>query len=131
MGNSNNNMRTPLSKVRGLGSAKDGTSHFWRQRLTGLANIPLALFFIYAIASVAGKSYEQTLAFIAAPQVAIMLLLFIISGVYHMKLGMQVIIEDYIPNEKVKILALMLNVFFATIVGIACIFSILKISFGA
>ncbi|MBL1241014.1 MAG: succinate dehydrogenase, hydrophobic membrane anchor protein [OCS116 cluster bacterium] len=125
------NMRTPLSKVRGLGSAKDGTSHFWRTRLTALANIPLALFFIYFIASVAGKSYEDALAFIGNPFVAVTLLLFIISGVYHMKLGMQMIIEDYVSGEKSKILSLMLNVFFASAVGLACVFSIFKISFGA
>lgn len=128
--NSNHDMRTPLSKVRGLGSAKDGTSHFWRQRLTALANIPLALFFIYCIASVAGKSHADTLAFVGNPIIAILLLLFVISGVYHMKLGMQVIIEDYIHGERTKILSLILNLFFAAIIGMACVFSILKISFG-
>lgn len=130
MSKSENDMRTPLGKVRGLGSAKDGTTHFWQQRLTALANVPLALLFMYFIASVAGKTYAETMAFIASPFVAIMLLLFIISGVYHMKIGMQVIIEDYVHVEKVKILALMLNVFFAAFVGLACVFSILKISFG-
>lgn len=125
------NMRTPLSKVRGLGSAKDGTTHFWRTRLTAFANIPLALFFIYFIASVAGKSHADAMMFIANPLVAVTLLLFILSGVYHMKLGMQMIIEDYVSGEKMKILSLMLNVFFASAVGIACTFSIFKISFGA
>lgn len=125
------NMRTPLSKVRGLGSAKDGTSHFWRTRLTALANIPLALAFIYFIAAIPNKSYQATLDFIGNPFVAVTLLLFILSGVYHMKLGMQMIIEDYVTGEKLKILSLMLNVFFASAVGMACVFSILKISFGA
>lgn len=126
-----NKMRTPLSKVRGLGSAKDGTSHFWRTRLTALANIPLAFLFIFFIASTTYKSHAQVLEFIGNPFVAIALLLFIFSGVYHMKLGMQMIIEDYVTGEKLKIISLMLNVFFASAVGIACVYSLLKISFGA
>ncbi len=131
MSSNGSDMRTPLGKVRGLGSAKDGTSHFWQQRLTGLANLPLSLFFMYSIYSMAGKSYQEAMAFIASPLVSVMLILFIASSVYHMKLGMQVVLEDYIHGEKMKILLLILNAFFATFIGIACIFSILKISFGA
>ncbi|NRA87222.1 MAG: succinate dehydrogenase, hydrophobic membrane anchor protein [Rhizobiales bacterium] len=85
MSKSTNDMRTPLSKVHGLGSAKDGTTLFWRQRLTAFANIPLALFFMYFIAAVAGKNYQETIEFIGSPLIALLLLLFIISGVYHMK----------------------------------------------
>ncbi|MGL1919789.1 MAG: succinate dehydrogenase, hydrophobic membrane anchor protein [Hyphomicrobiales bacterium] len=129
-GSSKTDMRTPLAKVRGHGSAKDGTSHFWEQRLTALANIPLSLFFMYAVFSMAGKSYNEAMSFIGHPFVAIMLLLFVVSSTYHMKLGMQMVIEDYVSDEKKKILFLILNIFFSAAIGFACIFSILNISFG-
>ncbi|MBL1421384.1 MAG: succinate dehydrogenase, hydrophobic membrane anchor protein [Alphaproteobacteria bacterium] len=129
-GSDKTDMRTPLSKVRGHGSAKEGTSHFWEQRLTAFANIPLSLFFMYAVFAMAGKSYNEAMAFIAHPFVAVMLLLFVVSSTYHMKLGMQMVIEDYVSGEKKKILMLMLNIFFSAAVALACIFSILKISFG-
>ena len=123
--------RTPLSKVRGLGSAKEGTEHFWRQRLTALANVPLLIFFIGFIISYNGASYAEVTGALGNPIVAVLFGLVIISGVVHMKLGMQVIIEDYITGEGSKIVLVMLNTFFAIAVGLACVFAILKINFGA
>jgi len=124
------NMRTPLSQVRGLGSAKEGTDHFWKQRLTGVANIPLTIFFVFLVVSMIGAGHEQAAEMIASPFVAILLLMMIVSGLYHMRLGMQTIIEDYIHGEGIKIVAVMANTFFTVAIGAACIFAVLKISFG-
>ena len=123
-------MRTPLNKVRGLGSAKDGTGHFWRIRLTSVALIPLSLFLLGWILSVGGASYSDVRAALAQPLIALAASLFILISLDHMRLGMQIIIEDYVHGEGAKITLLMLNIFFAVAVGAASVFSILKIAFG-
>ncbi len=125
------NMRTPLKNVRRLGSAKEGTDHFWMQRVTAVANVVLAIGLVWMIAALAGQGHADVKASLANPIVAIGLLLLILSGVIHMRLGMQVIIEDYITGEGSKIVLVMLNTFFAIAVGLACVFAILKINFGA
>lgn len=124
------NMRTPLSKVRGHGSAKDGTDHFWRQRVTAVANVPLTLFLVYVIIANIGSSHAEMQAFIGQPIVAVLLLALMVSGALHMKLGMQVIIEDYVHAEGAKIICLLLNSFFSIGVGLVAAFAILKIGFG-
>lgn len=124
-------LRTPLSKVRGLGSAKEGTDHFWAQRLTGAANLVLVVFFIFSIVRIAGADYETSKAFLGSPVNAILMLLLIISGITHMRLGMQVIIEDYVQGKGMKILLLMFNTYFAILVGLASVYAVLKLSFAA
>ena len=121
-------MRTPLSRVRGLGSAKKGTEHFWLQRVTALANIPLAVFFVSAMVAHAGADYLTVTAFLSRPIVALVMLLLILSMVWHMRLGLQIVIEDYIHDHTVKILALILNTFFALAVGTASVLAILKLT---
>ena len=130
MSESKSSMRTPLGHVRGLGSAKSGTEHFWMQRVTAVANVPLTLFVVGLIISTAGSNYAAVKATLGTPIVAIPLILFVISATYHMRLGMQIIIEDYVPAEGTKIVLLLLNTFFCIVVGLGSIFAILKLAFG-
>jgi len=123
-------MRTPLGQVRGLGAAKSGTEHFWMQRLTAVANLALALVFVGVVIALAGSSHAGAVAILGNPWIAILMLLFVLSATVHMKIGMQVIIEDYVHDDLLKIGALMANTFFAVVVGLAAAFALLKISFG-
>lgn len=123
-------MRTPLKEVRRLGSAKEGADHFWMQRLTGAANLFLAIFAIGLTVSLVGADYADVAAAIAHPLVALPLILFLVSAAIHMRLGIQVIIEDYVHGEGTKIVLLMLNTFFAISVAAAGALAILKLTFG-
>lgn len=123
-------MRTPLKNVRHLGSAKEGADHFWKQRVTGVANLFLGIFLIALIVKLAGADHATVKATIANPLYGLPLMLLALSAAIHMRLGMQVIIEDYIHGEGLKLVLLMLNTFFAIAVGAASIFAVLKLSFG-
>ena len=123
-------MRTPLGRVRGLGSAKSGTEDFWQQRLTGMASVPLTIAGVVLVVSLTGRSYPAVKQILASPLVAVLLLLFVLATTWHMKIGVQVVIEDYVYDEKMKLTLLILNIFFAIAIGLACAFAILKLSFG-
>jgi succinate dehydrogenase / fumarate reductase membrane anchor subunit len=124
-------MRTPLKRVRYLGSAKEGTDHFWKQRLTAISNAFLAIFLVWLVASLTGADYATVKEKLANPLIALGLLALVVSGTIHMRLGMQTIIEDYVHDEGPKIVALLLNTFFAIFIALIGIFSVLKLSFGA
>jgi len=123
-------MRTPLGRVRGLGSARSGTRDFWLQRLTAIASVPLTIAGVVLVISLTGRNYPALRQILASPVVAVPLLLFILATVVHMKIGVQIIIEDYVYEKKQKLTLLMLNIFFAVAIGLACTYAILKLSFG-
>lgn len=129
--NSNIDMRTPLAKAMGLGTAKSGTSHFWQQRITALFNVPLYLFFLCLFINCVGKGYEQVHKIFTCPVVTLFSLLAILSGLYHMKIGLQVVIEDYISNHIKRVLFLALNSFACYAGIIICILAVIKINFGS
>ncbi len=122
--------RTPLARVRGLGSAKTGTAHFWHQRLTAVANVPLTIAFVLIVVALLGRNHAAAQQILATPLVAIVMMLFIGSITYHMRIGMQVIIEDYVHEETAKLALVMLNTFFAVAVALASAYAIFKLSFG-
>lgn len=122
-------MRTDVRKVRHLGSAKSGTKHLWHMRLTSVALVPLTIGFVWILLSLVGKDYNSARALMAQPLPAITMLLFVAAGVYHMKIGMAAIIEDYVGGAHEREWALMANLFVCAALGVACIYAILKISF--
>ncbi|MFD1746414.1 succinate dehydrogenase, hydrophobic membrane anchor protein [Rhizobium helianthi] len=123
-------MRTPLGKVRGLGSAKSGTDHFWKVRTTSLALVPLMLFYVVFLIMYAGKPYADVVSALSNPFIATINALTIIAGIVHMKLGMEEIIQDYIHTETTKFALLVLNSFFSLLAGGLCLFAALKIAFA-
>jgi succinate dehydrogenase / fumarate reductase, membrane anchor subunit len=123
-------IRTPLARARGLGAAHSGTEHFWRQRMTAVANVPLTIAFVLIVVALLGRNHAAAQQILGSPLVAIVILLFIGSVTYHMRIGMQVIIEDYVHDEIPKLVLLMLNTFFAVAVALASAYAIFKLSFG-
>jgi succinate dehydrogenase / fumarate reductase membrane anchor subunit len=122
-------MRTPIAEVRHLGSAKSGTKHAWHMRITSAALVPLTIAFVWIVLTLVGKDYNTVRATLGAPLPAIIMLLFLLASVYHMKLGMQTIIEDYVHGEASKTLALMANTFFSACIGLATVYAVLRLSF--
>ncbi|MEO3428121.1 succinate dehydrogenase, hydrophobic membrane anchor protein [Pelagibius sp. CAU 1746] len=123
------NLRSPLGRVRGLGSAKDGTGHWWAQRLTALALIPLTIWFVGAVVSLIGADYAAVAAWIASPVVAGLLILLIVATFYHAALGLQVVIEDYVHGEGAKIALLLFVKALTVVLSLSAVLSVLTLLF--
>jgi succinate dehydrogenase / fumarate reductase membrane anchor subunit len=123
-------MRTPLARVRALGASHSGTGDFWRQRLTAVAMVVLIVPVIVVVMMLLGSNQAGAKVVLSSPVVAIIMLLFIVASAWHMKIGMQVVIEDYVHNEMIKLAAIMANNFFSIAVALASIYAILKMSSG-
>ena len=130
MSESKPSMRTPLARVRALGSSHSGTSDFWRQRLTAVAMTLLIVPVIVVVLMLLGSNQAGAKQIFSSVPIAIIMLLFILASAWHMKIGMQVVIEDYIHNEKIKLASVMANNFFCIAVALASIYAILKMSSG-
>lgn len=121
-------LRTGLGRVRGLGSARDGVSHWWMQRLAAVTLVPLTVWVVFSMASLAGASQAAVQAWIATPWVTVLLVVLVVATFLHLAMGLQTVIEDYIRNEVAKIAALMLAKALCTLLCIAGVLAILRIA---
>ena len=126
----NRSFRTPLGRVDGLGAAKSGTGHFWRQRLTALALVPLSVWFVASALAYVGAEQGAVAAFFAQPLNAILMFLFVLAAVYHMSLGLQIIVEDYVHREGLKLVAIILVRFGCWATAAVASFALLKLALG-
>ncbi|MFV8833863.1 succinate dehydrogenase, hydrophobic membrane anchor protein [Aquisalimonas sp.] len=124
------NLRTPVKDARGLGSAKDGVHHWWVQRLSAVALVPLVLWFAFSLAINAGGDYEAARAWIGSPFTAGAAILLIAAAFYHAQLGLQVVLEDYVDNKALEIVSLVVVKFLAAVLALTGILAVLSIAFG-
>lgn len=125
-----NSLRSPLGKVLGSGSAKDGTGHFWSQRVSAAGIVLLGLWFVLALLSLEPGNRIELIAWVAAPQNSILLLLLTLAVAWHSNLGVQVVIEDYVHGPFIKVVSLVLCKFAHIVAAAAAVFGVLKIAFG-
>ena len=123
-------METPIARVRGLGSARSGAHHWWLERLTSVSTLILFIWFIVSLLRLPSLDYDMVTSWLAAPLVAVPMLLLIVSTFWHLKLGLQVVIEDYVHEDGLKLFSITLLNFFAIALGALAFFSVLKIAFG-
>jgi succinate dehydrogenase / fumarate reductase membrane anchor subunit len=126
----NSDLRTPLSRARGLGSARQGVHHWWAQRITAVALIPLVTWFAISLIMMSGADYAVVRAWIGSPVVMVLLTLTIVIGLHHGQLGMQEVVEDYVHGEGMKLALIVLLRFIAVFFGLVAIVAILRIGFG-
>lgn len=124
-------LRTPLGRVRGLGAAGEGTRHWWAQRVTAIALVPLSLWFVAGLLAVAGADHATVVAWLRSPITATLLLLLVFALFYHAQLGMRVVIEDYVHGPCVKVASLLLIDFLAVLLGLACVIAVLRVALGS
>ena len=130
MANDPRSLKTASKKINHLGSAKSGVSEARAMHLTSVALVPLSIAFVWILVSLIHKDFAAARAELGQPFPAIVMLLFVGAGIYHMKLGLQAIIDDYVHGHHAKDLALMANTFFSVAIGLACIYALLKMSFA-
>lgn len=130
MSSADNSLRSPLGRARGKGSAKEGVQHFWVQRVSAVALVPLSLWFVFSVARLPLDSFQTVQHWIAAPSVAVTLSLFIATLFYHSMLGIQVVVEDYVAGEGRKLVTLLLLKFAHAAAAAAGIFAVLKTALG-
>jgi succinate dehydrogenase / fumarate reductase membrane anchor subunit len=123
-------IRTPLARVRGLGASRSGTEDFWHIRVTSVALVPLTIAFVVILIALMGRNHAAVVQILGSPLIAIVMLLFVVTSPYHMWLGMQEIIVDYVHDELWKFAALMANTFFCVAAAFACVYALFKLSFG-
>jgi succinate dehydrogenase / fumarate reductase membrane anchor subunit len=126
----NSDLRTPLARARGLGSARVGVHHWWAQRLTAIALIPLVVWFAISLVMMSGADYGAVRAWIGSPVVMVLLILTIAIGLHHGQLGLQVVIEDYVHGDGAKLALIVAVRFIAVLFGLAAVVAILRIGFG-
>lgn len=124
------NLRSPLSKAVGLGSAKHGFSHWWWQRVTAVALVPLTLWFVYSVVCLLGQNHDVVSAWLSSPFNATLMLLFVFTGLYHAQTGVQVVIEDYVHTKWMNLMLLLLVKFSAVLMAVLATVSVFKIAFG-
>lgn len=123
-------LRSPIGRALGLGAAKEGASHWWSQRVTSVALVLLALWFVTSLLRMPGFAYEVVVTWIAQPVDAVLLLLLIVTLVYHSQLGVQVVVEDYVHHHGLKVATMLLLNFAHVAVAALAIFAVLRIAFG-
>ena len=123
-------MRSDLGRVRGLGSAKEGAAHWWAQRITGVALVPLCLWFVVSVVSLVGADLAAFKTWLGTHGNALLMVLFVIALFHHAQLGVHEVIEDYVHGEKAKVASLVAVKFIAAILAASCLLSILRVSFG-
>ncbi|MDT0498626.1 succinate dehydrogenase, hydrophobic membrane anchor protein [Algiphilus sp. W345] len=124
-------IRSPLSRARGLGSAKDGVQHWWVQRVSAVALVPLVIWFMYSVAGMSDAPYLEFVSWVRQPWVTVLLVLFIGTTLYHSALGLQVVLEDYVSGEFKKIASIIAVKLACAVLAVAAIFAVLKIAFGS
>ena len=119
---------TPISKVRGLGSAKSGTHHWWMQRITAVALVPLTIWFMASVVQMTNADYFTVRAWLSSPITASLMLLFIVMGLYHLRLGLQTVVEDYVHSEAMKVVLMLAILFGCSVIALVSVFAVLKIA---
>ncbi len=123
-------MRSPLGRARGLGSTKDGVAHWWAERVTAVALVPLTLWFVVSVVALVGADYAAYKAWVGMPGNAVLLVLLIVTLFHHTQLGLTVIVEDYVHGEAAKVVSLMAIKFTVVLLGASCVLAVLRVSFG-